>query len=69
MFYHHGYKRELHYYKIIPTITAVNSDANVPAIKANIPILDKSPLLLGAKAPIPPICIPIEEILANPHKI
>ena len=36
--------------------------------KALKPRRDKSPRLLGAKEPIPPICIPIEEKLAKPHK-
>jgi hypothetical protein len=53
----------------MPTITAVNKEANVPPIKANMPNRDKSPLLLGASDPIPPICIPIEAKLAKPHKI
>ena len=43
------------FYKIAPTITAVNNDASVPAIKAKTPSFDKSPVLLGAKDPIPPI--------------
>ena len=38
-------------------------------ITGNIPNFDKSPLLFGANAPIPPICIPIEAKLAKPHKI
>ena len=50
-------------------MTAVNKDANVPAISAKIPNLDKSLVRLGAKAPIPPICIPMDAKLANPHKI
>ena len=53
----------------MPTITAVNKEANVPPIKANMPNRDKSPLLLGASDPIPPICIPIEAKLAKPHNI
>ena len=43
--------------------------SDLPPIKAKIPNLDKSPLLFGASAPIPPICIPIDAKLANPHKI
>jgi hypothetical protein len=58
-----------YFYKIAPTITAVNNDASVPAIKAKTPSFDKSPVLFGAKDPIPPICIPIDRKLANPHKI
>ena len=50
-------------------MTAVNSEANVPAIRAKIPNFDKSALLLGANDPIPPICIPMEAKLAKPHKI
>ena len=43
------------FYSIVPTITAVNNEANVPAINAKIPSLDKSLVLLGASEPIPPI--------------
>ena len=50
-------------------MVAESNDANVPANNAFKPNSDKSFLLEGAKEPIPPICIPIEAKLANPHSI
>ena len=41
---------------------------NKPASNALKPRRDKSPRLLGAKEPIPPICMPIDEKFAKPHK-
>jgi hypothetical protein len=54
---------------IIPIIVALISEASVPAINAGTPYFESSTRLPGANAPIPPICIPMEEKLAKPHKI
>ena len=50
-------------------MVADNSDASVPPINALKPNLDRFFLCPGANDPIPPICIPIEAKLANPHSI
>ena len=44
-------------------------DAILPPIRAFIPNLDKVFLCPGAKDPIPPIWIPMDAKLANPHSM
>ena len=44
-------------------------EARVPASRARMPNFERSTLWLGAREPIPPICIPIEAKLANPASI
>ena len=39
----------------MPTMTAVNNEAKVPATNANSPNLERRAFLLGTSAPIPPI--------------
>ncbi len=61
---------EPNFYPIIaPIIVALISDASVPAISAFTPSLESSTRRFDASAPMPPICIPMDEILAKPHKI
>src|SRR5260370_24253 len=52
----------------IPAIEADIRFAIVPASMARKPSLANSPRLFGARAPMPPIWIPIELKLAKPHK-
>ena len=63
---------DLNFEKLIlinmPAIEADIRFAMVPASIARTPSLANSPRLFGAKAPIPPICIPMELRLANPHR-
>ena len=54
---------------IIPIIVAESTDTNAPAIIAGKPKRVISSLFSGANTPIPPSKIPIDEILAKPHKI
>lgn len=42
-------------YSIMPAMAAVSRHAKVPPIRALIPSCERTPLLLGAKEPIPPI--------------
>ena len=51
----------------IPAIQAVMKHAMVPATNARNATLAKSDLLFGARTLKPPICTPIDPILANPH--
>ena len=55
-------------YKSKPAIVAVNQDAKAPPIIAFVTSRARSPLRLGAIAPIPPNCIPIEPKFAKPHR-
>src|ERR1700688_1032309 len=54
-------------YSNMPAMDAEIRFAMVPAIIARRPNEASSRFLLGARAPIPPICIPIEPRLANPQ--
>ena len=54
---------------IIPAIVADISEANEPPKTAFKPNSDRVLRWLGASAPIPPICMPIEAKLANPQSI
>lgn len=51
-----------------PAIQAVKKHATFPAIMALTATLARSGFLCGAIAPRPPNCIPIDPMLANPHK-
>ncbi|GIR13659.1 MAG: hypothetical protein CM15mP23_22340 [Cryomorphaceae bacterium] len=53
----------------MPTITAVNNEASVPATRANIPNSDSRPFLFGTNAPIPQFEFQLMQKLAKPHKI
>jgi len=55
------------HYSSIPAIVAVKKFANVPASIARIPRRARSPRLVGASDPMPPIWMAIEEKLAKPQ--
>ncbi|MND04750.1 hypothetical protein D3C83_251640 [compost metagenome] len=46
---------------------AVTKFASVPASIARMPRRARSPRRVGASAPMPPICMPIDAKLAKPH--
>ena len=54
-------------YKNSPATVADNRLASVPPTSALIPSLASSDLLSGARAPIPPIWIPIDIKFAKPQ--
>src|SRR5258706_9790409 len=60
-----GVQRRVH--NSMPARVAERKLASVPAIMARRPSRARSCLRSGAKAPIPPIWIPTELKLANPH--
>jgi hypothetical protein len=51
----------------MPIMEAESNPANVAPSSALKPYLASKCLWLGAIPPIPPICIPTEAKLANPH--
>lgn len=53
----------------IPTITAVNKQASVPAINALTPSWESRDFRFGINAPMPPIWIPMEAKFAKPQRI
>ena len=54
---------------IIPAMVAEIKEAMVPPIKAFMPNLESVLRCPGANEPMPPICMPIEAKLANPHNM